>query len=161
VSVAIRPAKPGDEGEVLRLVRDLAVYEKLLHEVQATPESLAAALFAESPRVFCDLAEEDGKALGFAVWFYNYSTFVGRAGIYLEDLFVEPAARGRGIGKALLRQLGERCVIEGLGRLEWSVLDWNAPAIAFYRGQGASILDDWRICRVSGDALKRLAEADG
>ena len=161
MSVAIRPAKPGDEGEIMRLVRDLAVYEKLLHEVQSTPELLAAALFAESPRVFCDLAEEDGKAIGFAVWFYTYSTFVGRAGIYLEDLFVEPAARGRGIGKALLRQLGGRCVAEGLGRLEWSVLDWNAPAIAFYRGQGANIHDEWRICRVSGDALKRLGEADG
>ena len=134
----IRPARPDDVPVVLGLIRGLARYEKLEHKVEATEAGLAAALFGTpSPRVFCDLAEADGTTAGFALWFYSFSTFVGRHGIYLEDLFVEPEFRGRGIGKALIRNLAARCVDEKLGRFEWSVLDWNEPAIQFYRAQGA------------------------
>jgi len=154
VGILIRKALPGDAAAILRLVRGLAEYERLLGEVAATEESLAAALFCDAPRVFCDLAEEDGRVVGFALWFYTFSTFLGRHGIYLEDLFVEPEARGRGIGRMLLRGLARRCVEEGLGRLEWSVLDWNDLAIGFYRAQGAEILGDWRVCRMTGAALE-------
>jgi len=118
---------------------------------------MAEALFGPAPRVFCELAAVAGLAAGFAVWFYNFSTFRGRHGIFLEDLYVRPAARGRGVGKALLAGLAARCLREDLARLEWAVLDWNTPAIEFYRGQGAAILEDWRICRMSGAALTRLA----
>ena len=107
--------------------------------------------------MFCDLAEVDGAVAGFALWFYTFSTFVGRHGIYLEDLFVRPEYRGQGLGKALIGNLARRCVAENLGRLEWSVLDWNEPAIDFYRSQGARLLDDWTMCRVDGEALGRLA----
>jgi GNAT superfamily N-acetyltransferase len=157
----IRPAAPGDAPVVLDLIRALARYEKLEHEVKATEADIAAALFGPTPRVFCDLAEADGRTVGFALWFYTFSTFVGRHGIYLEDLFVEPALRGRGIGKALLRGLARRCVAEKLGRLEWSVLDWNEPSIQFYRAQGARLLDDWTMCRVDGEALQRLGADRG
>jgi GNAT superfamily N-acetyltransferase len=118
---------------------------------------IVEALFGPRPRAFCDIAELDGAAAGFALWFYNFSTFRGRHGIYLEDLFVRPAARGTGLGKALLAGLAERCVRENLARLEWSVLDWNAPAIAFYQSQGAELMSEWTTCRVSGPALSRLA----
>lgn len=158
MSFSIRAAVPGDEAEIARLVRALAAYEKLLAEAVATPESLTVALFGPNPRVFCDIAESGGRAVGFALWFYNYSTFVGRHGIFLEDLFVEPEARGEGIGKALLKRLADRCVTEGLGRLEWTVLDWNEPSIAFYKAQGARMLDDWIVCRVTGSALSDLAK---
>jgi GNAT superfamily N-acetyltransferase len=114
-------------------------------------------LFQPSPRVFCDIAEWDGVPIGFALWFYTYSTFEGRHGIWLEDLFVRPQARGLGAGKALLKRLAERCVEQGLARLEWAVLDWNAPSIAFYDSLGASALDDWTVRRLSGEALTRLA----
>ena len=127
--------------------------------VEATEAGLAAALFGDAPRVFCDLAEVDGESAGFALWFYTFSTFVGRHGIYLEDLFVRPEFRGQGVGKALIRTLARRCVAENLGRFEWSVLDWNEPAIQFYRGQGAVLLDDWIMCRVEGDALQALGAA--
>lgn len=156
----IRAAVPGDEATIHALVRELAAYEKLLGEVTATPAALGAALFGDAPRVFCDLAEVEGRAVGFALWFYNYSTFVGRHGIYLEDLFVEPAHRGSGIGKALFRHLARRCVAEDLGRLEWAVLDWNEPAIGFYRGRGARLLDEWTICRLTGPSIKALAEEE-
>lgn len=160
-AVAIRAAVPGDEAAIFGLVRRLAEYERLAHEVVADEAGLGAALFAPSPRVYCDLAESGGAVVGFALWFYNFSTFVGRHGIYLEDLFVEPEHRGRGVGKMLLGHLARRCVEEGLGRLEWSVLDWNAPAIAFYRGQGARLLDEWRTCRVTGPALAAMAGGGG
>jgi GNAT superfamily N-acetyltransferase len=156
-TIAVRPAAPGDEEKIAALVRGLAEYEKLLDQAVATPAALGAALFCEQPRVFCDLAEVDGDPLGFALWFYSFSTFVGRHGIYLEDLFVEPRARGRGVGRALLKHLAQRCVAENLGRLEWTVLDWNEPAMAFYRAHGAQLLDDWTVCRVKGDALIGLA----
>jgi GNAT superfamily N-acetyltransferase len=156
VTLTVRPVRRGEAGLVLDLVRGLAEYEKLAHEVEATEEGLAAALFAENPRVFCEIGEVDGAAAGFALWFYNFSTFRGRHGIYLEDLFVRPEHRGAGVGKALLVNLAQRCVREGLGRLEWAVLDWNAPAIAFYRSMGARLLDDWTVCRLDGAALLAL-----
>jgi diamine N-acetyltransferase len=153
----VRPARPEDAGLIFALVRELAEYEKLLGDVDATEDQLARALFGAEPRVFCDIAEWDGEPCGFALWFMNFSSFRGRHGIYLEDLFVRPSHRGRGIGKALLVNLARRCVEKGWTRFEWSVLDWNAPSIAFYKSLGASILDEWKICRVTGDALKTLA----
>ena len=159
MSLTIRPAQPGDAGLVLSFVRELASYERLAHEVDATEEEIAAALFAENPRVFADLAEWNGEPAGFALWFYNFSTFRGRHGIYLEDLFVRPAYRGHGIGRALLGHLAGRCLREGLPRLEWWVLDWNEPALAFYRSLGAVPMDEWTVHRVTGEALARLANS--
>lgn len=155
--MTIRQARRGDEAAILRLVRGLAEYERLLGEVEADEASLAAALFCEAPRVFCDIAERAGRPVGFALWFYTFSTFLGRHGLYLEDLFVEPGERGSGVGTMLLRKLARRCVEERLGRLEWSVLTWNEPAIGFYRAQGAAILGDWQICRLTGPALAAAA----
>jgi GNAT superfamily N-acetyltransferase len=158
MTCAIRPARSGDEGLILAFVRELAEYEKLLDSVVATEDSLRAALFGPNPRVFCDIAEADGEPAGFALWFYNYSTFLARHGIYLEDLFVRPRFRGRGIGKALLVNLAARAVREGCGRLEWAVLDWNAPSIAFYQSLGARAMKEWQVYRLTGEALRRLAE---
>jgi len=157
VSLAIRAARPDDSALVFALVRELADYEKLSDEVDATEEMIAAALFGEQPRLFCEIAEWDGEPAGFAAWFLNFSTFRGRPGIYLEDVFVRPQFRGRGIGKALLTRLARRCVEEGWARFEWAVLDWNAPSIAFYKSIGAEVMDDWKICRLSGEALSRFA----
>jgi GNAT superfamily N-acetyltransferase len=157
--VTIRPAALADAALILSFVRDLAEYEKLLHAVEATQAHIEAALFGEHPKAFCDIAEIDGEPVGFALWFYNFSTFVGRHGIYLEDLFVRPAARGSGAGKALLANLARRCVTENLGRLEWAVLDWNAPSIAFYDSLGAAAMDEWIVRRMTGEALERLAQA--
>ena len=156
----LRPAAPTDAPEILALIRELADYDHLLHEVDATREGLHAALFGPTPRVFCDLAEQDGVIAGFALWFYSFSTFRGRHGIYLEDLFVRPAMRGRGIGRALLSGLASRCLREDLARLEWSVLDWNEPALAFYRTLGARGMKDWIPHRVTGEALLTLAGGD-
>jgi GNAT superfamily N-acetyltransferase len=158
MSVTIRPAAPAESGLVLAFVRELAAYERLAHEVDATEEALAAALFGPNPRVFADLALWNGEPAGFALWFYNFSTFRGRHGIYLEDLFVRPAFRGHGIGRALLRHLARRCRAEGLARLEWWVLDWNEPALRFYRSLGAVPMDEWTVQRVTGAALERLAD---
>lgn len=157
MSMTVRPATPADAALIFGFIRDLADYEKLLHEVVATEAGIAADLFCEHPRIFCDIAEAGGEPVGFALWFYNYSTFKGRHGIYLEDLYVRPEARGRGAGKALLARLARRCVDEGLARLEWAVLDWNAPSIAFYDSLGAAALDDWIVRRLTGEALERLA----
>lgn len=159
MTVTVRPATPADASLIHQFILDLAEYEKLLDTVQATEADTAAALFGDKARVFADIAEIDGEPVGFALWFYNYSTFVGRHGIYLEDLFVRPSARGSGAGKALLANLAKRCVDEGLGRLEWSVLDWNAPSIAFYDGLGAAAMDEWIIRRLTGEALRKLAGA--
>ncbi len=157
MSVSVRPAEAADCALVAALIGELAAYERLAHEAKATPADIQAALFAAHPRAFCEIAEVDGEAVGFALWFYNFSTFVGRSGLYLEDLFVRPQVRGRGAGKALLKALAARCVAEDLGRMEWAVLDWNAPAIAFYDALGSRSLDDWRIRRLTGEALAKLA----
>lgn len=159
MTVSVREATPADAGLILEFIRALADYERLLSECEASEADVRRDLFGETPRVFCDIAERDGEPIGFALWFHNYSTFRGRHGIWLEDLFVVPEARGSGAGKALLRRLAERCVVQDLGRLEWAVLDWNAPSIAFYDSLGASALDDWTTRRLTGEALKRLAGA--
>jgi GNAT superfamily N-acetyltransferase len=158
MSVTTRVASPADVPLILEFIRALAEYERLLHEAEATEEDIRRDLFGENPRCFCDIAEDNGRPVGFALWFYNYSTFRGRAGIYLEDLFVKPDYRGGGAGKALLRRLAQRCVEADLGRLEWAVLNWNAPSIAFYDSLGASAKDDWTVRRLDGEALVRLAE---
>jgi GNAT superfamily N-acetyltransferase len=157
MSLAIRRARPDETGLVLTLIRELAEYEKLLHEVDATDAMIGAALFEENPRLFCAIAESDGEPAGFAIWFINFSTFSGRPGIYLEDLFVRPALRGKGIGKALLAYLASECAANGWSRLQWSVLDWNAPSIAFYKSLGAVLMDEWTVCKISGEALTALA----
>jgi GNAT superfamily N-acetyltransferase len=158
VSLAIRAVRPGDAALVLQFVRDLAEYEKLSHECVTTEAMIDAALFGEHPRVFCDIAEWNGEPVGNAMWFLNFSTFTGRPGIYLEDIFVRPAFRGRGIGQGLMVHLAKRCVAEGWTRFEWAVLDWNTPSIDFYKSIGAELKAEWTVCRVSGDALMRLAE---
>ncbi|MET3663723.1 GNAT family N-acetyltransferase [Caulobacter sp. 1776] len=155
--VSVRTATPADAALIHQFILDLADYEKLLDTVAATEADTAAALFGDSPRAFADIAELDGEPVGFALWFYNYSTFVGRHGIWLEDLFVRPSARGSGAGKALLVNLARRCVDENLGRFEWSVLDWNAPSIAFYDSLGAETMDEWIIRRLTGEPLRNLA----
>ncbi len=157
--VQVRVASPADTPLILSFIRGLAEYERLLHAVEATEADIRRDLFGENPRCFCDIAEADGQPVGFALWFYSYSTFRGRAGIHLEDLFVTPAARGLGAGKALLRRLAQRCVEADLGRLEWAVLDWNTPAIEFYDSLDAAALDDWTTRRLYGEALTRLAES--
>jgi len=160
MAIAIRPVRPGEAGLVFRFVRELAAYEHLLDAVDATEAMIDAALFGPNPRVFCDIAEWDGAPAGFALWFPNYSSFRGRHGLYLEDLFVRPQFRRRGIGSALFRHLARRCAVEGWTRFEWAVLDWNAPSIAFYKSLGANLLDDWTICRLTGDALARLGASE-
>ncbi|MFK8250282.1 GNAT family N-acetyltransferase [Ancylobacter terrae] len=157
MSLTIRPVRPGEGGLVLDFVRELAAYEKLEDKVEATAAGFEASLFGPNPRVFCDIADWDGAPAGFALWFYNYSTFYGRHGIYLEDLFVRPDFRRYGIATALLGHLARRCLDEGLGRLDWAVLDWNAPAIAFYDRIGAVPLSEWLGRRLAGEALARLA----
>jgi GNAT superfamily N-acetyltransferase len=156
LTLTVRPAAIADAVLIVRFIMDLAIYEKLEHEAKATPADIERDLFGAAPKAFCDIAEWDDEPVGFALWFYTYSTFEGRPGIWLEDLFVDPGARGKGAGKALLRQLARRCVRENLGRLEWWVLDWNTPSIEFYKSQGAILQDDWTKCRVDGEALQRL-----
>lgn len=160
MSLVIRAAQPADATLIFALVCELADYENLQAEMDATPEAIAEALFAPQPRLFCDIAEWNGEAAGFAVWFLNFSTFRGRHGIYLEDIFVRPEFRGRGIGKALMARLARRCVEQGYARVEWAVLDWNAPSIAFYRSIGATVMHNWKICRLTGKALHDFAGAE-
>ena len=155
MTISVRPATPADAALIIALIGELAAYEKLAHEVVATPEMIASALLGRNPRVFCDIAEWAGEPGGFALWFYSFSTFRGRHGVYLEDLFVRPTARGKGLGKALLANLARRCQREELARLEWSVLDWNAPSIDFYKAQGAQMMDGWTRCRLDGAALAK------
>ena len=156
MTLTLRKAGPDDAALVLDFVRQLAAFEKLSHEVDATLGDIEGALFCAQPRVFADIAEWDGSPVGFALWFYNFSTFRGRHGIYLEDLFVVPEFRSKGVGKALLSNLGRRCVEEGLARLEWWVLNWNEQALKFYRSIGAEPMDEWTVQRVSGEALRSL-----
>lgn len=155
--LSIRTARPGDAPLVLGFIRELAEYERLLDQVEADEAAVDALLFCDQPRAFCDIAEVDGAPVGFALWFYNVSTFKGRCGIYLEDLYVRPEVRGQGAGKALLAGLARRCVEQNLGRLEWAVLDWNAPSIAFYDSLGAAAMNEWIVRRLTGEALERLA----
>ena len=155
-SVRLRPATPADVDTILGLIRGLAEYENLLDRVVATPDKLADTLFGAQPAAEVLLAELDGQVQSFALFFHNYSTFLAQRGLYLEDLFVRPEARGRGVGKALLKALAELAVQRGCGRFEWSVLDWNQSAIDFYQAMGATVMPDWRICRVTGEALTRL-----
>jgi len=156
-SPLLRPATPGDVADLLRLIHELAVYEKLEHLAVGTPEALAQALFGERPACEAIIAEHHGRAVGFALFFTTFSTFLCRPGIYLEDLFVEPAHRGAGIGKALLVRLAALAVARGCGRFEWRVLDWNEPSIAFYEGLGGTMLREWLLVRVAGDELAALA----
>ncbi len=157
MTLSIRTARPCEAPLILGFIRELAEYERLLDQVEADEAGIDALLFGPQPRAFCDIAEVDGTPVGFALWFYNVSTFKGRCGIYLEDLYVRPEVRGQGAGKALLAGLARRCVEQNLGRLEWAVLDWNAPSIAFYDSLGAAAMDDWIIRRLTGEALERLA----
>jgi GNAT superfamily N-acetyltransferase len=157
MSFAIRAARPADVPAILGLIHELAEYERLADRVVADEAAIRASLFGENPRVFCDVAKIEGVIVGQAIWFYNYSTFAGRHGIFLEDLYVQPAHRGKGVGKAFLVRLAQRCMDEGLARFEWMVLDWNAPSIAFYKSLGAEAMDEWITNRVSGDALAKLA----
>jgi GNAT superfamily N-acetyltransferase len=152
----IRPAKREEVGEVLQLVQDLATYEKAPDQVEASEDDLLNTIFAKEPRVFCDLVEVDGQIAGMAIWFLNYSTWQAKHGIYLEDLYIKPEFRARGYGKALLKHLAQICDKEGYGRLQWWVLDWNSPAIEFYRSFGAEAMDEWTVYRTSGQALKDL-----
>jgi GNAT superfamily N-acetyltransferase len=153
----IRDARPGDVAAIHRLVRELAEYERSLDQVVATEEDLRASLFGLAPAVFALVAEHEGTVAGFALWFLNYSTWTGRHGIYLEDLYVTPALRRHGFGRALLAELARICVERGYARFEWSVLDWNEPAIAFYRSLGATAMDEWTVHRMTGPALHELA----
>ncbi|MBO0689370.1 MAG: GNAT family N-acetyltransferase [Candidatus Dormibacteraeota bacterium] len=157
----IRPARPDDVPTILALIQDLAEYERARHEARATPEQLRRALFGDSPSVFAHLAEHPGpggsEVAGFALWFLNFSTWTGRHGIYLEDLYVRPELRGHGYGAALLVELARVCVRQGYTRLQWSVLDWNQPAIDFYRRLDAKPLDEWTVYRLEGEALERAA----
>lgn len=158
MSLTIRAARGEDAALVLAMICELADYEKLAREAVASEDDIASALGGPAPRVFCDIAAWDDVPAGFALWFYTFSTFVGRHGIWLEDLYVRPAMRGRGIGRALITALARRCTAEGLGRLEWSVLDWNAPSIAFYEALGAVPMGEWTTYRLHGEALARTAD---
>lgn len=153
----IRPARPGDAALIHRFVSELAAFEREPDAVEATPDSVAEALFVAPPAAEAVIAEIDGDPVGFALWFHNFSTWKGRRGLYLEDLYVTPAARGKGVGRALLVNLAGIAVARGCARFEWSVLDWNQPAIDFYRTMGAVGMDEWTIQRVEGAALTRLA----
>jgi GNAT superfamily N-acetyltransferase len=153
----LRWARPGDEDGILECIRGLAEYENEPDAVQTTADDLRRVLFGAAPSVFAHVVEKDGQVAAIAVWFLNYSTWTGRHGIYLEDLFVRAGERRHGYGRALLKALAEVCVQRGYGRFEWSVLDWNEPSIRFYRSIGAIGMDEWRIQRLDGDALMRLA----
>ncbi|HMH94437.1 MAG TPA: GNAT family N-acetyltransferase [Streptosporangiaceae bacterium] len=153
----VRPAARADGPVICRLIRELAAYENALDQVELTEAGLDAALFGPEPAVFAHVAEYRGVVAGVALWFVNFSTWTGRHGIHLEDLFVSPAVRGAGLGRALLAELAGICVDRGYGRLEWVVLDWNAPALGFYAALGAENVNDWRVNRLTGAALSALA----
>lgn len=156
----IRPARPADVPQILTFIRELAIYEKLEHEAVGTVEALETHLFGPTPRAEVLILETgSGEPAGFALFFHNFSTFLTRPGIYLEDLFVRPQFRGSGYGKALLQHLAKLAVERGCGRLEWAVLDWNAPAIGFYESLGAKMMNEWRTFRLTGDSLTQVAKA--
>ncbi len=157
MAITIRLAVPSDVPQILAFIRALAAYEREPDAVAATEADLLRDGFGPNPFYFCLIAESDGTPAGFAFYFFNYSTWLGRPGLYLEDIFVMPEFRGQGIGKALLQQVAAIAVEKGCLRLQWEVLDWNTPAIEFYRAMGAEFLDEWRNVRVTGEALRRLA----
>jgi GNAT superfamily N-acetyltransferase len=159
MAIAIRTATAADVPQILSFIQALATYEREPDAVTATEDDLLRDGFGPNPFYFCLIAESDGKPAGFALYFFNYSTWLGRPGLYLEDLFVLPESRGRGIGKALLRRVAAIAVEKGCLRLQWEVLDWNTPAIDFYTAMGAEFLDTWRNVRITGDALRKLAGA--
>jgi GNAT superfamily N-acetyltransferase len=161
MATIIRPATAADVSLILALIRGLAEYERAPEQVIATEEDLLRDGFGPNPFYFCLIAEHDGKPAGFAFYFFDYSTWIGRPGIYLEDLFVYPELRGLGIGKALLKQVAAIAVEKGCARLKWSVLDWNTPAIDFYKSMGGELMDEWTNVRIQGEALERLAAPDG
>jgi GNAT superfamily N-acetyltransferase len=158
MAIATRPATPADVSTILSFIRALAAYEREPGAVIATEEDLLRDGFGGHPYYSCLIAEEDGTPAGFALYFYDYSTWLGRPGLYLEDIFVHPEFRGRGIGKTLLQKVAAIAIEKGCPRMKWEVLDWNSPAIDFYAAMGAEFLDTWRNVRLSGEALKRLAE---
>ncbi|OQW76742.1 MAG: GNAT family N-acetyltransferase [Proteobacteria bacterium ST_bin13] len=160
MTLMIRPAEPKDVPTVLHFVRELADYEKAIEKVVATETLLHAAMFSATPAAEALIAESDGSPVGLALFFHNFSTWTGWRGLYLEDLYVTPAARGHGVGKALLKHLAALAVERGCTRFEWQVLTWNTPAIDFYQAMGAELMEEWRTCRVSGEALTRLAAKD-
>jgi GNAT superfamily N-acetyltransferase len=157
MTTTIRAATAADVAQILTFIRALATYERASDAVSATEAGLLRDGFGPNPFYQCLIAEQDGKPAGFALYFFNYSTWMGRPGIYLEDLFVEPEFRGIGIGKALLREVAAIAVAKGCRRMQWEVLDWNTPSIDFYRAMGAKFLDEWRNVRLDGEALARLA----
>jgi len=156
-NIIIRPAQPSDVPEILKFIRELAEYEKLVDQANASVSDMQSYLFGPEPKCKALMAEVDGKPAAFALYFYNFSTFLGRPGLYLEDLFVRPEFRGSGLGKMMLQKLASIAVAENCGRFEWSVLDWNEPAISFYKRLGARPLDEWTVYRTDGDNLKKLA----
>jgi GNAT superfamily N-acetyltransferase len=153
----IRLAQPNDAADIHRLIYELAVYEKAPEQMVATLEQINNSLFNDKPVAFCHVAEVDGKIVGIALWFLNYSTWLGKPGIYLEDLFVQPEYRGHGIGKGFMQTLAKICIERGYERFQWWVLDWNEPSIDFYKSLGAVPMDEWTVFRLSGDALKKFA----
>lgn len=158
MNAELRPATEADTPALAALIRELAVFERLEHLMVATPEDLSRHLFGPRSAAEAVVAEVDGRVVAFALFFGNFSTFLGKPGLYLEDLYVQPAHRGSGLGKALLKHLGRLAVERGCGRFEWCVLDWNRHAIEFYEAMGATVLPDWRLCRVTGEALQRFAQ---
>ena len=152
----VRRARPGDEHDILRLIHALAASERAPDAVEATPEGLAALLFADGAKVFAHVAEQDGRVVGIAVWFFNFSTWTGRHGVYLEDLFVDPDARGGGVARALFQALGREAQVHDCARIDWGVLDWNELAKGFYRRLGARHMEGWEPWRIDGDALAAL-----
>jgi GNAT superfamily N-acetyltransferase len=158
LAFTLRPAELRDVAAIVQLIRELAEFERLTHLLQVTPEKLRPQLFGETPAAEAMVAEVQGQVVAFALFFTNFSTFLAQPGLYLEDLFVQPAHRGKGIGEALLTRLAAMAVERGYGRFEWSVLDWNENAIRFYQRLGATMLPDWRICRITGDALRDFGE---
>ena len=154
----IRIATKDDIPRIHQLIKDLAEYEKAPLEAKATIQQIEETIFGENPVAYCHVAEDNGLVVGISIWFLNYSTWVGKPGIYLEDLYIDPAYRGKGYGFAFLKELGKICLERGYERLQWWVLDWNQPSIDFYKSLGAVPMDEWTVYRVSGDALKKLAE---
>lgn len=153
----IRPSTARDAALILGFIRELAEYEKLAHEVTATEQDIQLQLFGSNPKAECVIAELDGAPIGFALYFHNFSTFLAKPGLYLEDLYIKPQFRGHGYGRRLLSHLAKLAMTRGCGRFEWAVLDWNEPAIRFYQSFGAEMMEAWRINRLSGEALQKLA----